>query len=597
MRLQPQVRLVGHVFLGIATAVRLHKQRLSLPAIKFVPKGTSYSIRKMAKHNNTLLQGLLLFTSLLALLTLSSPAIAAQETQPKFDVWEYRVENNSLLEAQTIELAVYPFLGPDKTINDIEAARRALEQTYRDVGYPTVLVDIPEQEVNEGVVRLHATEGRIERLKVSGAKYFSLSRMKAMVPALAEGNVPRLAEMQAQLARLNRASPDRFVTPVLRPGKTPGTMEMELRVIDKLPLHAGVEVNNQHSSSTSPLRVSTSLRYDNLWQREHSLSLQFQTAPEEPEQVQVFSGTYLFGLPYSDNLVAMYGVHSSSSVATLGSLTVIGKGDIIGVRDILPLTSSENFYHSLSIGADYKDFAQDISTGDASVLVTTPLSYLGFTVQYNATAKDAGGNTQFGMGINFGIRGLADDRIDCEIRDGNGNIIIEKANEFECNRFGTAANYIYFRPSLVRNQRLPLGASLNATFEGQFSQSLLVSNEQFSAGGASSVRGYGQSQFLGDYGARTSLELYSPSLAPRAAQKFWMQNFRLLAFADAAAIFVREPLPGQDYREGLASVGAGLRTTALKKMGADLDIAYPLRDSGTVKAGDWRVHFRLEFGF
>src|SRR5215470_8667083 len=67
-----------------------------------------------------------------------------------FDVLEFQVEGNTVLDPRIIERTVYPFLGPDKTIENVERARAALEQAYRQAGYGAALVDIPEQRVADG---------------------------------------------------------------------------------------------------------------------------------------------------------------------------------------------------------------------------------------------------------------------------------------------------------------------------------------------------------------------------------------------------------------------------------------------------------------
>ena len=41
---------------------------------------------------------------------------AAEQAAPRFDVLEYRVEGNTSLPAVDIERAVYPHLGPEKTV-------------------------------------------------------------------------------------------------------------------------------------------------------------------------------------------------------------------------------------------------------------------------------------------------------------------------------------------------------------------------------------------------------------------------------------------------------------------------------------------------
>ena len=174
----------------------------------------------------------------------------AAQAKPQFDVWEYQIQGNARLDAIDIERAVYAHLGPAKTIDDVEQARAALEKVYRDKGFATVLVDIPEQDVIDGVVFLAVTEGEVERLRVTGSRYFSLGRIKRHVPALAKGEVPYLPEVQRQLADVNRLSPDRTITPVLRPGKTPGKLEVELKVDDQLPLHGEIELNDRFTRDT-----------------------------------------------------------------------------------------------------------------------------------------------------------------------------------------------------------------------------------------------------------------------------------------------------------------------------------------------------------
>ena len=78
-----------------------------------------------------------LFKSTLALccLTLGAMALPAQAEEEgaarRVDVNEYFVRGNTVLDAAAIEEAVYPFLGPQKTLGDIEGARDALQKIYQ----------------------------------------------------------------------------------------------------------------------------------------------------------------------------------------------------------------------------------------------------------------------------------------------------------------------------------------------------------------------------------------------------------------------------------------------------------------------------------
>ena len=143
---------------------------------------------------------------------------AAAAEAPHFDIMEFEVAGNSVLPDEQVETAVMPFLGPDLSIDQVEAARAALEKLYQAAGYLTVFVDIPEQRVDEGVVRLQVTEGRVARLTVTGSHYYAQGRIRAAAAEVAEGRVPNFNVLQQQVGNLSR-SETRRVQPVLKPGE------------------------------------------------------------------------------------------------------------------------------------------------------------------------------------------------------------------------------------------------------------------------------------------------------------------------------------------------------------------------------------------
>jgi hemolysin activation/secretion protein len=325
----------------------------------------------------------LLLTALTLWSVTSGVALAAVAEQPAeavetFDIWEYQVEGNTMLPQEDVERAVYGHLGEGKSIADVNDAQKQLETLYHERGFGSVLVDVPEQDVQNGVVKLKVTEGRVGRMQVTGSRYFSLGRIKSKLPSLASGEVPNLSQVQKELATLAQMSRDRTITPVLKPSRTPGKLDVELKVKDTLPLHGSLELNDRYSADTTHLRLNAALHYDNLWQREHSIGIAYQVSPEASDEVEVYSANYLWRFEDSDHLLALYGVKSNTNVATIGTLGVIGSGVIGGARYIVPLTAFDGVYHSLSLGADYKDFDEQIGF-DQGGTVVTPISYLKFS--------------------------------------------------------------------------------------------------------------------------------------------------------------------------------------------------------------------------
>jgi hemolysin activation/secretion protein len=493
-------------------------------------------------------------------------------------VWEYRVEGNTLLSRDAIERAVYRFLGPSRGIDDVEGARAALEARYREEGYATVLVNIPEQDVVAGVVRLEVIEGKVDRLRVTGSRYFLLGRIRAEVPALAAGQVPHLPTVQEQLARANRASPDRAIIPVLRQGRFPGTVEAELKVSDDLPLHGSLDLNNNYTSDTTKLRINAAVRYDNLWQRYHSLGLQYQVSPEDPEEVSALAGTYVLPVADGQDRLALYAVSSDSNVASLGGTTVVGTGTIFGLRYVHPISGPGEVIQSLTLGADYKDLEDQLVFGSDEIL--TPIDYTVFSASYSVTVLGEKRTTTARLGASFGPRGF-----------GFGN----EELEFENKRFRAEPNFFYLRGGIERAHTLPDDFESKLAIETQLTNNPLVSSEQLSAGGMDSVRGYPAAVALGDRGVRGSVELISPPLGSGIG--LGPLGLRLGVFIDAAKLWVEDALPDQPGRYTLLGTGFGLDASLGPRWIVHLDWALALRDVERVKSGDSRWHFQVGYEF
>lgn len=525
---------------------------------------------------------LLAWQSSLAATANAEPVAAVADSRPVFDVFDFQIDGNTVLDDETLEKAVYPFLGPGKTQDDVEKARISLEDSYRKAGYPTVIVSIPEQDVNEeGRVLIAVVEGSIESQHITGSRYHDLNEIRASVPALAEGKVPHMPTVQEQMATLAQQSGDRNVTPIFRAGSTPGKMEVELRVKDELPLHGNVEMNSRSSANTSYSRLIGSVRYDNLWQKYHSASLQYQVSPEVSDEVSVWSGTYVLPTGWADTRLALYGVGISSNTqlgASVGGMSVVGSGSIYGARLLKPLsTEGSGFLHNLTFGMDYKSFDQGLrlvgqDTGKTSI------QYAKFMTGYDAIYRTPTSTSSLNLVVNYSFRGMGNDEA-----------------QFISKRSGASADYLYLTGDMKFQYRLPMDFRLQTRAQGQASMSQLISNEQFSAGGPLSVRGYHQTQVLADQGINLSLELYTPRLLPDSWE--YAQNLRLLGFLDWAHLWTMAPIAPTSPDSELSSAGLGLRSVWFKHLLAELDWAYPFSPQNQIAVGQQRVDFRMVYEF
>lgn len=504
--------------------------------------------------------------------TTATEANTAADDAASFDIFEYVVNGNTVLPVTEVEQAVYPYLGEHKTVDDAEKARSALEKAFHKAGYLTVFVNIPEQEVNAGVVQLEVLEGKVEKLKVVGANYYAPGKIKKRVQEFEEGHVPHFPTVKKQIASVN-TNQDRAVAPVLRPGKTPGMVEVDLKVNDKLPLHASMEYNNRYNPNTTPTRLSGNLRYDNLWQLDHSLSLGFQVTPEDTAQTKVFTGTYV--IPYDGDYFATYMVVSKSDVSAVGDVSVVGNGNIYGVRYIHPLPNVDNYYHNMTLGVDYKDFQQTTRLLGSDAL-NAPIQYTPFTVGYTANLNRPSSTTKLDLNLNFSLRGI-------------GN----HEDQFAFKRSGGSASYVYLRSELAHTQRLPADWQLYGAVGGQITRDNLISNEQYFLGGLQTVRGYFEANALGDYGMNAKLELRSPETAPALLPL--ATSLQGIVFYDYGFSKIRDPLPNQTAAFFLASTGFGLHLKAPHGIFAQVDFAHVLRAVQYVDKGHERLLFRVGF--
>jgi hemolysin activation/secretion protein len=487
---------------------------------------------------------------------------APAASEPTFDIDAIDVDGNTLLDEATLEAAIYPHLGPSRTRADVAAAQQALEDAYHAKGFQSVVVEVPRQTVADRVIKLHVVEAPVGRLRVVGSRYHSLAEVAAAIPAIAEGRVPNFTAAQAEVTEANRL-PDRQITPVVRAGAAPGTVDVDLKVADQEPLHGSLEVNNENSPFTEPLRVTANLHYDNLWQLGHSLSVTYEVAPQRRSDSEVYAGSYVapvWNTPFS---LLLFGFSSNSDVAAIGGVDVLSPGYDIGVRAIYQFANLGSISQSLSFGIDYKQFKELDRLGDGRVS-NGAASYWPLTATYTFR-RQTEATTTVSAAITANPRGLGDND-----------------TGFQDKRANARANFIRANLDAEHLQPLPDGFQLDVRASGQITDTALVTSEQFAVGGFSSVRGYYEAEAIGDNGVFGSLELRSPALLRRFSGK--LDDFRLFAFLDGGNAWVLLPQTEQKSEFTLYSTGLGTRFRLLNHLGGDLFTAFPLKN-GPIRLG------------
>jgi hypothetical protein len=138
-------------------------------------------------------------------------AFAADDSRdavPRFDIKSYQVEGNTLIEADKLESILAPFTGSGRDFGAVQEALEALENAYRKRGFSTVLVTLPEQELESGVVRLKVNENRLGKINIERPLHNHLNLPFSSLP------------QNEGLATINPWIPPKFLGGMIRQKKT-----------------------------------------------------------------------------------------------------------------------------------------------------------------------------------------------------------------------------------------------------------------------------------------------------------------------------------------------------------------------------------------
>lgn len=516
-----------------------------------------------------------------------------------FTIRDFFVQGNDLLPPDQVESILAPFIGLGRTFKDIEAARIALEKAYRDLGYPTVAVTVPEQTVEYGVITLAVYEGRLKSVEVTGARFFSPDYIRRKLPSIRVGGLLHEPTVLKQLDALN-ANPDLKVAPILKSSDDSGLLNLELKAKDRPPVHGKVELNNRGVPTTPRLRLNAALQYTNLFDADHILTLQTSQTPQDFGAVEVYSGNYVVPLGAADHQLVFYGATArsrarlnASPLPVGGGLDIIGNSVVSGFRYLVPFATSGTIKHQLSVGIDYKHLGRSEAAvpGGPTITVSNPITYTPASIGYTGVLPDKWGFTKVSTTARGYVAGLVPQG-DKEDFQGDPNDVLNKPG---LRRFSTGS-FVVVQGGIDRYITLPHEFSLSGKVDGQWTNEPVIPTEQYFAGGLESVRGYREFEAVGDHAAHATVELVTPPI-PQLSRENIRRTLRLAAFYDTAYLWVVKPLPGQiDYRR-LEGTGVGLRFALSDHLRFRYDAAWALRPGPFTPTGAFYGHFSLEAVF
>ncbi len=518
--------------------------------------------------------------ALLLISTFAAAQNAPGDAVGSFEIGRYEVVGDTRLGAAPIAQLLAPYTGKARHFSDVQSAIDALEGAYRARGLNLVRVSLPEQELNQGSVRLVVTETHLRKVQIIGNSQFDNANIRRSVPGLVEGQTPLIGKISASL-RLANENPAKKTTIALQSTPNDDEVDATLQVVEQKPWAAGLSLDNAGSEPTGKTQVTAQFQHFNVAGLDHTLSLQYTTTLEQPSRVGVYGVGYHVPLYAWGDALDFYGSYSDVDSGTVSAgafnLQVSGKGSVLGGRYTHNLPRGENYVSRISVGLEQKAFQNNL--GFQGLQLGRDVTVRPFSAIYAGDWTHPSGSTNYYL---TGVRNLPGG-------DHGGEA------DFSGNRAGASTQYSLLRYGLSHTQQFASDWQVRAVLNGQITRDALVAGEQFGAGGATSVRGYSERTASDDQGHVLNLEAYTPALCPGGAPS--AVQCRFLAFYDAATLTHNNALPGERKEANLSSIGLGVRLTMGRYASAQMDVGQALADNDTQSKGSTRAHIKLNLAY
>lgn len=484
---------------------------------------------------------------MLALVGMIPLGVGAQDTlqEVQFSVERFEIVGDNPIGEQA-DIILTPYTGEQFGLEGLSAARDALEQAIINAGFNFHRVSLPPQDLFEGSVKLKISRFGIGQIIVEGNEFFDDENIKASLPGLRQGETPntKLLSRSLKIAN-NHASKSTLLR--FREGEAADSIDAVLAVKDRDPQVIFISLDNTGPKDAEEWRTTLGYQNGNLFNRDHSVTATYTTAPEDTDTTQQFGINYhvpmyshgaSIDLLFSDSDSAGETGGDDSAVQGIApgigggqALEITGEGRVYGFVYNRPLLSDGNYNHEWSVGLQHKSFDNKSEFGDATLsgaeVLSVPLE-LGYSFDRQSPGSSFYGRLSL-------VQEIGDDD-----------------SEYSNDRTEAESAWTALRFDLGYDQLFAEDYLFHVGFSGQQTSNLLISGEQFGVGGEATLRGFEERSVTGDSGYQLSLELWFPPLTS--------YKLRFLVFTDIAHTeFNDGDIAGNEGVDfDLSSVGAGM---------------------------------------
>ncbi len=495
------------------------------------------------------------------------PDSGSTESNVEFEVKQFNLEGNTVLEAEAIEAIFQDYRDRPITFADLLELETKLTRLYTDNGYINSAVIIPSQNISQGIVNITAIEGTVEEINVNvdGRLKESYIRSRLQRGTNTPLNINELQEA-LQLLQLNPLVEN--LNAELSVGLSRDRWMLDVDVNQGEAFDPVLFVNNYRTPSVGSFQRGLELNHNNVLGYGDRFSFIYKNTDG------------------SNDFDTSYRIPVNSSDGTVGLRYRYVDSEIVEEEFESANIESETSEFELTLRQPLLIQANSESTQEFAL-------GLEFSSQSNSTTIDIGnGREPFELFSDPAVRDeddIGETRIsavrffqDWTKRTRTDVIAARSQLSAGVDIFDATVNenqadldFVSWRGQVQWLRQLSANSNINLLLRSdiQLSSSDLVPLEQFSLGGVESVRGYRQDALLSDSGIFASAEVRIPFYRWNNNQS----NLSVVPFFDAGTRWNNSDDLNQD-EDTLASLGVGLQLNLDDSLRARLDYGIPLVD-------------------
>lgn len=397
-------------------------------------------------------------------------------------------EGANLLTNSQKQLLTLPLIGKCFDEDSLNILLEQTKNTYHDLGYITVQVTVPAQNIRSGHIKVDVIEGKIAKIIIDDDS-FGNKLKKTMAFGNLEGKTLNIKDINQGISQINRLASVNSVMKV-EPSTQTGKSNIIVNTTKKFPAQASISYNNLGNDFSGMKQTTFSGSFDNLLSLNDNINFSSTLNLDDDSRekdIKSFSGN--FSIPLAYNTISYSASRTSfrglsELENSMASLTGFSNNNSLDLERLWLNNTNTRISSNLSLTTKRSGSYINNNKIDTSAKRLS-IANLSFTF-----------NKFFDNGINFYIKpqyakGLR--MLSANKDQGRLNADIPRA-QFDLYKIYASAKKRFNIP------KTNITALFNSEFEGQAAKDTLYGSEQISIGGYHSVRGFRENYINGDHG-------------------------------------------------------------------------------------------------